>query len=73
MLFIENSFTCFAEPNQQGFCDSSDNTFRAIRLVAPRVERDKDFYGAVVMKPAASERNYDLWLRSLREVVVRGD
>jgi hypothetical protein len=51
------SFTCFAEPNQQGFCDCSENTFRASRLVALRVEKDKDFYGAAAMKPAASDRN----------------
>jgi hypothetical protein len=37
------------------------------------VEKDKDFYGAVAMKPAAGDRNYDLSLRSLREVVIRGD
>jgi hypothetical protein len=25
MLFIENSFTCFAEPNQQSFCDLKEH------------------------------------------------
>src|SRR5262249_15073838 len=62
MLFIEDSFACFAEPNQRTFCDRSKNTFRATRLAARRVEKDKDFDGAVAMKLAARDRNYDLSL-----------